>query len=246
VTCDLRLMRGDFLPKKRKRKKSHAQLFLLCSPGVAQVLNAGWREGLEVACENALPGYDVSAFNQIIQNARPRGWRRRDGPSTASPPSPSCAWGRICSWTPTGRSLCASCAACTWGWVRPDAHPPPHCAATTLVYWTGLDWTGLDCTVLHWTAVPPPYITVLCSTVRLAVRSGLAPGAGAVLSSTQGSEALAAEAGAANEEGAEGERDGLTLTGGRLCPPGSPTLLRRKAGGRGAGRGTGVAGVERG
>lgn len=38
-----------------------------------QVLNAGWREGLEVACENALPRYDVSAFNQIIQNARPEG-----------------------------------------------------------------------------------------------------------------------------------------------------------------------------
>lgn len=26
-----------------------------------------------MACENALPRYDVSAFNQIIQNARPEG-----------------------------------------------------------------------------------------------------------------------------------------------------------------------------
>lgn len=44
-----------------------------------QVLHAGWREGLEVACENALPRYDVGAFNQIIQNARPEGmvWDRR-------------------------------------------------------------------------------------------------------------------------------------------------------------------------
>ncbi|GJP51534.1 hypothetical protein CLOM_g10699 [Closterium sp. NIES-68] len=46
-----------------------------CGPEglVQQVLDAGWQEGLEVACENALPRYDVAAFDQIIHNARPDG-----------------------------------------------------------------------------------------------------------------------------------------------------------------------------
>eukprot|EP00271_Cylindrocystis_brebissonii_P003915 TRINITY_DN1517_c0_g1_i2.p1 TRINITY_DN1517_c0_g1~~TRINITY_DN1517_c0_g1_i2.p1 ORF type:complete len:374 (-),score=62.95 TRINITY_DN1517_c0_g1_i2:1694-2815(-) len=38
-----------------------------------QVLNAGWQEGLEVACENALPRYDWAAFDQVVANARPDG-----------------------------------------------------------------------------------------------------------------------------------------------------------------------------
>lgn len=56
-----------------------AVLLVVPGGGVPQVLHAGWRAGLEVACENALPRYDVGAFNQIIQNARPEGmvWDRR-------------------------------------------------------------------------------------------------------------------------------------------------------------------------
>lgn len=40
---------------------------------VQQVLSAGWREGTEVACENALPRYDRRAYNQMLKNARPNG-----------------------------------------------------------------------------------------------------------------------------------------------------------------------------
>nr|QBQ34101.1 beta-amylase [Hordeum vulgare]QGJ04017.1 beta-amylase, a-1,4-glucan maltohydrolase [Hordeum vulgare subsp. vulgare] len=40
---------------------------------VQQVLSAGWREGLNVACENALPRYDPTAYNTILRNARPHG-----------------------------------------------------------------------------------------------------------------------------------------------------------------------------
>jgi hypothetical protein len=40
---------------------------------VQQVLSAGWREGIEVACENALPRYDRRAYNQMLKNARPNG-----------------------------------------------------------------------------------------------------------------------------------------------------------------------------
>uniref|UniRef100_A0ACD5UML4 Uncharacterized protein n=1 Tax=Avena sativa TaxID=4498 RepID=A0ACD5UML4_AVESA len=40
---------------------------------VQQVLSAGWREGIEVACENALPRYDRRAYNQMLKNARPSG-----------------------------------------------------------------------------------------------------------------------------------------------------------------------------
>ncbi|WOK99765.1 hypothetical protein Cni_G08477 [Canna indica] len=38
---------------------------------VQQVLSAAWREGIEVACENALNRYDKTAYNQMIRNARP-------------------------------------------------------------------------------------------------------------------------------------------------------------------------------
>eukprot|EP01018_Ginkgo_biloba_P011249 Gb_32660 [translate_table: standard] len=50
----------------------------LCGPEslVHQVLNAGWKEGIEVACENALPRYDREAYDQIIRNARPNGINR--------------------------------------------------------------------------------------------------------------------------------------------------------------------------
>ena len=46
-----------------------------CGPEglVQQVLNACWRVGVEVACENALPRYDADAFDQIVANARPDG-----------------------------------------------------------------------------------------------------------------------------------------------------------------------------
>ncbi|KAJ3704177.1 hypothetical protein LUZ61_007882 [Rhynchospora tenuis] len=40
---------------------------------VQQVLSAGWREGIQVACENALSRYDRNAYNQILKNARPNG-----------------------------------------------------------------------------------------------------------------------------------------------------------------------------
>ncbi|GAQ87188.1 beta-amylase [Klebsormidium nitens] len=48
-----------------------------CSPEglVQQVLNAAWSQGVEVSCENALPRYDLGAFDQIIGNARPDGVR---------------------------------------------------------------------------------------------------------------------------------------------------------------------------
>ncbi|KAF3319938.1 beta-amylase-like protein [Carex littledalei] len=40
---------------------------------VQQVLSAGWREGIQVACENALSRYDENGYNQILKNARPNG-----------------------------------------------------------------------------------------------------------------------------------------------------------------------------
>ncbi|KAL1220424.1 Beta-amylase 6 [Cardamine amara subsp. amara] len=40
---------------------------------VQQVLSCGWREGIEVAGENALPRFDRDGYNQIILNARPNG-----------------------------------------------------------------------------------------------------------------------------------------------------------------------------
>jgi len=38
-----------------------------------KVLSSGWREGIEVAGENALPRFDRNGYNQIILNARPNG-----------------------------------------------------------------------------------------------------------------------------------------------------------------------------
>lgn len=40
---------------------------------VQQVLSAGWREGIDVACENALSRYDRRGYNQMLRNARPSG-----------------------------------------------------------------------------------------------------------------------------------------------------------------------------
>eukprot|EP00250_Pteridium_aquilinum_P012435 c20727_g1_i1 orf=118-2199(-) len=46
-----------------------------CGPEglVSQVLNAGWNEGIDVSCENALPRFDRTAYDQILLNARPDG-----------------------------------------------------------------------------------------------------------------------------------------------------------------------------
>lgn len=40
---------------------------------VQQVLSAGWREGIDVACENALSRYDRRGYNQMLLTARPNG-----------------------------------------------------------------------------------------------------------------------------------------------------------------------------
>lgn len=45
----------------------------------SQVLCGGWREGIDVAGENALPRYDRDGYNQILLNARPNGVNK-DGP----------------------------------------------------------------------------------------------------------------------------------------------------------------------
>ncbi|XP_022135924.1 beta-amylase-like isoform X2 [Momordica charantia] len=47
---------------------------------VQQVLSGGWREGIEVAGENALPRYDHAAYNQILLNARPNGVNKEGQP----------------------------------------------------------------------------------------------------------------------------------------------------------------------
>lgn len=47
---------------------------------VQQVLSCGWREGIEVAGENALPRFDRDGYNQIILNARPNGINRDGKP----------------------------------------------------------------------------------------------------------------------------------------------------------------------
>lgn len=53
---------------------------------VRQALSAGWREGIEVACENALTRYDRSGYNQMLRNARPNGVRRPGG-GAGEPPT---------------------------------------------------------------------------------------------------------------------------------------------------------------
>lgn len=45
-----------------------------------KVLSSGWREGTEVAGENALPRFDRDGYNQIILNARPNGINREGKP----------------------------------------------------------------------------------------------------------------------------------------------------------------------
>ncbi|WOL04907.1 beta-amylase-like isoform X4 [Canna indica] len=40
---------------------------------VQQVFSSAWREGIEVACENALSRYDRRGYNQILKNSRPNG-----------------------------------------------------------------------------------------------------------------------------------------------------------------------------
>lgn len=44
------------------------------------MLSAGWREGLNVACENALGRYDATAYNTILRNARPQGINKNGPP----------------------------------------------------------------------------------------------------------------------------------------------------------------------
>ncbi|CAL9764108.1 unnamed protein product [Musa acuminata subsp. burmannicoides] len=47
---------------------------------VQQVFSAAWREGIEVACENALSRYDRRGYNQILRNSRPQGIDRSGKP----------------------------------------------------------------------------------------------------------------------------------------------------------------------
>ncbi|KAL5976078.1 Beta-amylase [Asimina triloba] len=47
---------------------------------VQQVFSAGWRENVEIGCENALPRYDRKAYNQILKNARPNGINMNGAP----------------------------------------------------------------------------------------------------------------------------------------------------------------------
>ncbi|KAF3577711.1 hypothetical protein DY000_02029810 [Brassica cretica] len=47
---------------------------------VQQVLSCGWREGIEVAGENALPRFDRDGYNHVILNARPNGINRNGKP----------------------------------------------------------------------------------------------------------------------------------------------------------------------
>lgn len=47
---------------------------------VCQVFSAAWREGIEVACENALSRYDRRGYNQILRNSRPQGIDRSGKP----------------------------------------------------------------------------------------------------------------------------------------------------------------------
>ncbi|XP_057525474.1 beta-amylase-like [Amaranthus tricolor] len=47
---------------------------------VRQVLSDGWKEGIKVAGENALPRYDSNAYNQILLNARPQGVNKKGAP----------------------------------------------------------------------------------------------------------------------------------------------------------------------
>lgn len=44
------------------------------------MLSAGWREGRNVACENALGRYDATAYNTILRNARPQGINKNGPP----------------------------------------------------------------------------------------------------------------------------------------------------------------------
>lgn len=44
------------------------------------MLSAGWREGLNLACENALSRYDATGYNTILRNARPQGINKNGSP----------------------------------------------------------------------------------------------------------------------------------------------------------------------
>lgn len=41
-----------------------------------QVLQAAWAQGVEVACENALPCYKRSGYEQILAQAKPKGYTK--------------------------------------------------------------------------------------------------------------------------------------------------------------------------
>ncbi|KAK1281065.1 Beta-amylase [Acorus gramineus] len=47
---------------------------------VQQVFSGGWREEIEVGCENALSRYDATAYNQILLNSRPNGVNKKGPP----------------------------------------------------------------------------------------------------------------------------------------------------------------------
>ncbi|VAI11712.1 unnamed protein product [Triticum turgidum subsp. durum] len=86
--------RDGYRPIARMLKRHHASLNFTCAemrdseqssqarsaPEELQVLSAGWREGLNVACENALPRYDPTAYNTILRNARPHGINKSGPP----------------------------------------------------------------------------------------------------------------------------------------------------------------------
>ncbi|KAM3262924.1 hypothetical protein ACQJBY_053210 [Aegilops geniculata] len=88
--------RDGYRPIARMLKRHHASLNFTCAEMrdseqssqamsapeelVQQVLSAGWREGLNMACENALPRYDPTAYNTILRNARPHGINKSGPP----------------------------------------------------------------------------------------------------------------------------------------------------------------------
>lgn len=67
------------LVRNTKAALNHHQIFL-CNHKKWQVLSAGWREGLNIACENALSRYDATAYNTILRNARPQGINKNGPP----------------------------------------------------------------------------------------------------------------------------------------------------------------------
>ncbi|CAI0550473.1 unnamed protein product [Linum tenue] len=64
------------LEMRNSEQPAYAKSALLNTPMIiSQVLSDGWKEGIEVAGENALARYDADGYNQILLNARPNGVR---------------------------------------------------------------------------------------------------------------------------------------------------------------------------